>query len=83
MLSLRLIYYSKIEVRLFKILFILFKYLILGISWSIGGDYTYSKILTLPNILRQYNPKLKGFSTKGYVMSNNRSKCYKQSIECW
>jgi len=45
--------------------------LILGISWSIGGDYHYSKILTLPNILRQYNAKLKGFSTKGYVMSDN------------
>lgn len=40
-------------------------------SWSAGGDYTYSKILTLPNILREYNPKLKGFSTKGYLMSAN------------
>jgi len=72
-LSHQWIYYSKIEVRLFEILFIVFsKYLILGISWSVGGDYHYSKILTLPNILRRYNAKLKGFSTKGYVMSDNR-----------
>ncbi|CAF0945306.1 unnamed protein product [Rotaria sordida] len=35
-----------------------------GVVWSIGGDYTYQKILTLPNILRLYNSKLKGFSTK-------------------
>jgi len=30
----------------------------------VGGDYTYSKIISLPNILRQYNPKLEGFSTQ-------------------
>ncbi|CAF3277505.1 unnamed protein product [Rotaria socialis] len=35
-----------------------------GVSWSIGGDHTYEKVVTLPNILRLYNPKLKGFSTK-------------------
>jgi len=35
-----------------------------GVSWSIGGDYTFDSVLTLPNILRLYNPKLKGFSTK-------------------
>jgi phospholipase B1 len=35
-----------------------------GISWSIGGDHDYKKVLTLPNILRLYNPQLKGFSTK-------------------
>ncbi|CAF4354272.1 unnamed protein product, partial [Rotaria sordida] len=42
-----------------------------GVSWSIGGDYTYSKVLSLPNILRQYNPELKGFSTKVTVIILN------------
>ncbi|CAF1089174.1 unnamed protein product [Rotaria sordida] len=35
-----------------------------GVSWSIGGDHNYDKHMTLPNILRLYNPQLKGFSTK-------------------
>ncbi|UJR38639.1 hypothetical protein I4U23_031304 [Adineta vaga] len=35
-----------------------------GVSWSIGGDYSFKQLVTLPNILRQYNPQLKGFSTK-------------------
>jgi len=35
-----------------------------GISWSIGGDYNFDDALTLPNILRLYNPNLKGYSTK-------------------
>jgi phospholipase B1 len=34
-----------------------------GVSWSVGGDQNYDQVLTLPNILRQYNPNLKGFST--------------------
>jgi phospholipase B1 len=34
-----------------------------GVSWSIGGDQSYDELLTLPNILRQYNPNLRGFST--------------------
>lgn len=36
----------------------------LGVSWSIGGDHTFEKVPSLPNILRLYNPNLKGFSTK-------------------
>jgi phospholipase B1 len=35
-----------------------------GVSWSIGGDKSYEKLLTVPNVLRLYNPNLKGFSTK-------------------
>ena len=34
-----------------------------GVSWSIGGDFDIESVLTLPNILKQYNPKLKGYST--------------------
>ncbi|CAF3349166.1 unnamed protein product [Rotaria sp. Silwood2] len=39
-----------------------------GASWSIGGDYTFSTVLTLPNILREYNSQLKGYSTKTSVI---------------
>ncbi|XP_055086955.1 phospholipase B1, membrane-associated isoform X2 [Periophthalmus magnuspinnatus] len=34
-----------------------------GVSWSIGGDQTLEKVTTLPNILRKFNPDLKGMST--------------------
>ncbi|CAG9803513.1 unnamed protein product [Chironomus riparius] len=33
-----------------------------GVSWSIGGQDTWRQILTLPNILKAYNPKLYGYS---------------------
>ena len=33
-----------------------------GKSWSMGGDYDLSRSVTLPNLLRQFNPNLKGFS---------------------
>jgi phospholipase B1 len=39
-----------------------------GVSWSVGGDYTYDDVLTLPNILRQYNPNIKGFSVKNSII---------------
>ncbi|XP_051832183.1 phospholipase B1, membrane-associated [Antechinus flavipes] len=35
-----------------------------GLSWSIGGDNNISVTTTLPNILREFNPSLTGFSTK-------------------
>ncbi|KAM4770831.1 phospholipase B1, membrane-associated [Rhinophrynus dorsalis] len=44
-----------------------------GISWSIGGDGNLEEITTLPNILKKFNPNLKGFSTgvgKGNTMFN-------------
>ncbi|XP_065188122.1 phospholipase B1, membrane-associated-like [Sycon ciliatum] len=34
-----------------------------GISWSIGGDQTVEKVLTLPNVLKHFNPDIVGFST--------------------
>ncbi|KAK3516533.1 hypothetical protein QTP70_021738 [Hemibagrus guttatus] len=34
-----------------------------GMSWSIGGDHSLDMTTTLPNILRQFNPSLQGFST--------------------
>ncbi|XP_021163281.2 phospholipase B1, membrane-associated, partial [Fundulus heteroclitus] len=33
-----------------------------GVSWSIGGDETLETVTTLPNILKKFNPGLKGFS---------------------
>ncbi|XP_068199290.1 phospholipase B1, membrane-associated-like [Antennarius striatus] len=38
-----------------------------GVSWSIGGDKALETVTTLPNILRKFNPSLKGFSkTQGF-----------------
>ncbi|KAM4694182.1 phospholipase B1, membrane-associated [Discoglossus pictus] len=34
-----------------------------GISWSIGGDGTLETHTTLPNILKKFNPNIKGYST--------------------
>ncbi|XP_049341069.1 phospholipase B1, membrane-associated isoform X1 [Astyanax mexicanus] len=33
-----------------------------GLSWSVGGDHNLSTVTTLPNILREFNPELIGFS---------------------
>ncbi|XP_013875458.1 phospholipase B1, membrane-associated isoform X2 [Austrofundulus limnaeus] len=33
-----------------------------GVSWSIGADKTLETVTTLPNILKKFNPSLKGFS---------------------
>ncbi|XP_075125593.1 phospholipase B1, membrane-associated [Leptodactylus fuscus] len=33
-----------------------------GLSWSVGGDSTLDQVTTLPNILRQFNPFVAGFS---------------------
>jgi hypothetical protein len=34
-----------------------------GASWSIGGVDDFASSITLPNIIKQYNPNLTGFST--------------------
>jgi phospholipase B1 len=36
-----------------------------GRSWSIGGMDDLRKIVTLPNVLKTFNPNLKGFNTAG------------------
>lgn len=33
-----------------------------GLSWSIGGQWNWKNVTTLPNILKEYNPKLVGYS---------------------
>jgi hypothetical protein len=39
-----------------------------GVSWSIGGEGNWRRFLTIPNILKKFNPQLYGFSLnkKGY-----------------
>jgi hypothetical protein len=44
---------------------------IVGVSWAVGGDHTYTKVLSLPNALRQYNPQIGGYSTKVSVIFLN------------
>jgi len=34
-----------------------------GRSWSIGGDKSLEELVTLPNILKMFNPKVVGFTT--------------------
>ena len=38
-----------------------------GSSWSIGGDDSFSEIITLPNVLAEFNPELTGYS-KGFTV---------------
>ena len=33
-----------------------------GLAWSAGGEGNFSEYLTLPNVLEQFNPNLKGAS---------------------
>ncbi|XP_049799885.1 phospholipase B1, membrane-associated-like [Schistocerca nitens] len=33
-----------------------------GVSWCAGGDGTWREAVTLPNLLREYNPALRGYS---------------------
>jgi hypothetical protein len=36
---------------------------LVGVSFSIGGEKTWREFLTIPNILREFNPNLYGYST--------------------
>lgn len=42
-----------------------------GVSWSAGGNDEYEEALTLPNILKKFNPQLRGYST-GYGNVNSK-----------
>lgn len=43
-----------------------------GVSWSGGGQSDYTSTVTMPNILKQFNPKLYGYATgKGGPSSAN------------
>ncbi|KAF4533410.1 hypothetical protein B566_EDAN013292 [Ephemera danica] len=34
-----------------------------GVSWCAGGQATWRQFMTLPNILKEFNPRLRGYST--------------------
>ncbi|XP_033736180.1 phospholipase B1, membrane-associated-like [Pecten maximus] len=43
-----------------------------GLSWSVGGEKNFEEEITIPNIIKKYNPDVKGFSVgKGGVNSRN------------
>jgi len=46
--------------KAFSIVAVLVEYR--GVSWSIGGDGNLKTVVTLPNILRQFNSQLDGYS---------------------
>jgi hypothetical protein len=37
-------------------------------SWSIGGKSKLEKILTIPNVLRKFNPDLRGYNTRSSIL---------------
>ncbi|XP_034108907.1 phospholipase B1, membrane-associated [Drosophila albomicans] len=45
-----------------------------GASWSIGGQYNWRKYLTLPNILKEFNPDLYGYSLKDGLSTERSSR---------
>ncbi|XP_075216312.1 phospholipase B1, membrane-associated-like isoform X2 [Lycorma delicatula] len=44
-----------------------------GTSWAIGGQGTWREFLTLPNILKEFNPKLVGYSLSDSFTHNRNS----------
>lgn len=45
-----------------------------GASWSIGGQYNWRKYLTLPNILKEFNPNLYGYSLRDGLSTDRSSR---------
>ncbi|KAH8309871.1 hypothetical protein KR067_009839 [Drosophila pandora] len=45
-----------------------------GVVWSIGGQYNWRKYLTLPNILKEFNPKLYGYAIKDGLSTDRTSR---------
>ncbi|KAM6221123.1 phospholipase B1, membrane-associated [Rhynchocyon petersi] len=50
-----------------------------GLSWSVGGDQNISTVTTLANILREFNPSLKGFSV-GTGKENTPGAFFNQAV---
>uniref|UniRef100_F1M7W5 Phospholipase B1, membrane-associated n=1 Tax=Rattus norvegicus TaxID=10116 RepID=F1M7W5_RAT len=50
-----------------------------GLSWSVGGDETIETVTTLANILREFNPSLKGFSV-GTGKENTPRASFNQAV---
>ncbi|XP_049545937.1 phospholipase B1, membrane-associated-like isoform X2 [Anopheles darlingi] len=45
-----------------------------GLSWSIGGQGTWREYLTIPNILKEFNPKLSGYASADSLSNNKTSR---------
>jgi len=45
-----------------------------GVVWSIGGQYDWRKYLTLPNILKEFNPNLYGYAIKDGISTDRTSR---------
>lgn len=45
-----------------------------GVSWSIGGQSKWQKYLTLPNIIKVFNPNLYGYSLSDGYSTDKRSR---------
>ncbi|BFF96615.1 phospholipase B1 membrane-associated [Drosophila madeirensis] len=45
-----------------------------GVVWSIGGQYNWRKYLTLPNILKEFNPNLYGYAIKDGISTDRSSR---------
>ncbi|EEB20299.1 phospholipase B, plb1, putative [Pediculus humanus corporis] len=52
-----------------------------GVSWAIGGQENWRKYLTLPNILKEFNPNLIGYSTGDSLYSANRERSQLNAAE--
>ncbi|NXO14029.1 PLB1 Phospholipase, partial [Oriolus oriolus] len=50
-----------------------------GLSWSVGGNENISTVTTLPNILREFNPSLVGYST-GTGTQNSNNAAFNQAV---
>ncbi|GAB1289514.1 Phospholipase B1, membrane-associated [Apodemus speciosus] len=50
-----------------------------GLSWSVGGNENIKTVITLPNILREFNPSLKGFSV-GTGKENSAAAFFNQAV---
>lgn len=49
-------------------------------SWSIGGHKTLESVLTIPNILKKYNPSVKGFATHSTFAIGKETNAYDLAI---
>ncbi|KAI1240634.1 Phospholipase B1, partial [Lamprotornis superbus] len=50
-----------------------------GLSWSVGGNENISTVTTLPNILREFNPSLVGYST-GTGKEDSTNAAFNQAV---
>ncbi|XP_016152447.1 PREDICTED: phospholipase B1, membrane-associated-like [Ficedula albicollis] len=50
-----------------------------GLSWSVGGNENISTVTTLPNILREFNPSLVGYSI-GTGRQNSINAAFNQAV---